>query len=169
MKFTLTNASIIALVLIPVLYSSCNKDDDPQIDEVALMIEEVRQLTQPFKNHSAAVQAGWDTDISSCIEHPTEGGMGHHFGRMPYFDGRTNHLEPQVLLFAPDINGNMELLGVEYIVPFTIHSEEADPPTLFYQHFHQNHEQEIWGLHVWTEKLNPKGMFYDWNPTVSCD
>jgi len=168
MKIKLTITSIIIL-FVPILFSSCNKDSDTPIDEVSVMIEEVRQLTQPFKDHNVALQAGWDTDLSGCVEHPTEGGMGHHFGRMTYFDGRINHLEPQVLLFLPDSNGDMEFLGVEYIVPFAIHSAEADPPILFDQQFHKNHEQELWALHVWTERENPNGMFYGWNSTVGCD
>ncbi|MAN58268.1 MAG: hypothetical protein CMC08_00350, partial [Flavobacteriaceae bacterium] len=148
MKTSYNIANIMLLLFLPLIFLGCKDDDDAALDETALLIEEVRQLSQPFKDHSAAVSAGWDVDISGCIQHPTDGGMGHHFGRMSFFDGRINHLEPQVLLFAPDFNGNMEFLGVEYIVPFAVLSEDSTPPTLFDQPFHKNHEQEIWALHV---------------------
>jgi hypothetical protein len=95
--------------------------------------------------------------------------MGYHFGRMEYFDGRVNHLEPQVLLYNQDENEEWEFLGVEYIVPFAIHPADAEPPMLFNQHFHPNPNLEFWALHVWTEKENPSGIFNDWNPNVSCN
>lgn len=148
---------------------ACNKDEEPEIDEIAEMIEEVRAATQTFKSHEVALEAGWDTDLSGCVEHPTEGGMGHHFARLEFLDGRVNHLQPQVLLFGSDAEGNMEFLGVEYIVPFAVHPENEEPPVLFDQPFHANHELQFWALHVWTEKENPKGIFYDWNPNVTCD
>lgn len=163
------SAQLCIMTLLLILYTSCTKSDEPQVDEVTLMIEEVRESTDAYTDHNTALNSGWNTEMSPCVEHPTEGGMGIHFGRMEYFDGRVNHLEPQILLYLPDGNGGMEFLGVEYVVPFAILPETEPAPKLFGQHFHQNHEQGIWALHVWTEKENPKGMFYDWNPSVSCD
>jgi len=161
--------------LLMVLFSAavivaCSKDDDddmnPSVDD---LLNEVRAETAAFVDFDAAVAAGWDTELSDCVQHPTEGGMGVHYGRMEFFDGRVNHLEPQVLLYLPDGNGGMEFLGVEYIVPFTIVPDSADAPMLFEHHFHPNHHQNFWALHVWTERDNPSGIFSDWNPTVSCD
>lgn len=166
---TSIQVGITVLIFLTFVLYSCNKDEEPQIKVVDEMIEEVREVTFSYKSHNVALEAGWDTDLSGCIEHPTEGGIGHHFARMEYLDGRINHLEPQVLLFGADTDGNMEFFGVEYIVSFDILPEDADPPTLFDQSFHPNHEQGFWALHVWTEKENPKGIFYDWNPNVSCN
>lgn len=168
MKIKFARLSIIAMLLIPILHTSCDKEDDP-IDEVDLMVEEVRESTKAYTDHDAAMSAGWNNQMSPCVEHPTEGGMGMHFGRMEFFDGRLNHKEPQILLYLPDGNGGMEFLGVEYVVPFAIVPETDPAPELFGQKYHQNHEQEIWALHLWTEKENPKGRFNDWNPNVSCD
>lgn len=84
-------------------------------------------------------------------------------------DGRVKHLEPQVLLYNQNENEEWEFLGVKYIVPFAIHPADAEPPMLFNQQFHQNPDLEIWALHLWTEKENPNGIFYDWNPNVSCN
>lgn len=136
---------------------------------IAFQVDEVRAATAAYHDFNAATSAGWDTDLSGCVEHPTEGGMGHHYGRMAYMDGRVNHLEPQVLLFAPDANANMEFLGVEYLVPFTVHPADEAPPVLFNQEYHANHEQGFWALHLWSERDNPNGLFYDWNPTVGCN
>jgi len=136
---------------------------------IDFLINEVRMETAAFTDINAAIAAGWDTDLTGCVEHPTEGGMGHHYARMEFMDGRVNHLEPQVLLYNQDDNHEWEFLGVEYIVPFNFHPADEAPPVLFNQHFHANHDQGFWALHVWTEKENPSGMFYDWNPNVNCN
>lgn len=163
LKFSLLSFMFIGLL------ASCKKDDDTSEEErIARMIDELRDITAAYVDHEAALAAGWSTDLSGCVEHPTEGGMGHHFARLEYMDGRVNHKEPQVLLYVPDGQGGMEFVAVEYIVPFDILPETEEAPELFGQHFHKNHEQKIWALHVWTAKDNPSGMFYDWNPDVSC-
>jgi len=165
--------SAMALLTSPFLFYSCSSDDDngePTQDElIQQMLSEVRQITAGINSLEDAAAAGWDTDLSGCVQHPTEGGMGHHIARMEYIDGRVNHLEPQILLFEPHPDGSFELVGVEYIVPFAILSADSDPPELFFHQFHHNHQQGIWALHVWTEKDNPSGTFYDWNPNVSCN
>lgn len=137
--------------------------------EVDVMLNEIRAVTGPYHDIDNAMADGWDNFLSPCVEHPEEGGMGYHLGRMEFFDGRTNHLEPQVLLYEPLEGGGMEFIGVEYIIPFNIHPSDADPPMILGEHYHQNHELDIWALHVWTEKENPKGIFFDWNPHVSCE
>jgi hypothetical protein len=61
----------------------------------------------------------------------------------------------------------MEFLGVEYIVPHTLENAST-PPTLMGQTFEYNPHQEIWALHVWTERTNPAGLFAPFNPDVEC-
>jgi hypothetical protein len=159
---SLVVASLIAIILV-----SCAKDEEEQ-DIVAQKIEEVRELTRDFHDISVAMEAGWAVDLSGCVFHPEEGGMGHHFGRLEYIDGRVNHLEPQILLYEPREDGSFAFIGVEYIVPFEILPAGSEAPVLFGHQFHPNHNLNLWALHVWTERENPKGMFYDWNPNVSC-
>lgn len=170
MKNSIFSMGVLAFLALTTLFVSCSKDDDDQQqDEIAQMIDEVRAVTQTYTSFDAGVAAGWATDLSGCVEHPTEGGMGHHYGRLEYIDGRNNHLEPQVLLYVPDENGNMEFVAIEYMIPFSIISKDEEPPMLFDQHYHPNEQIEMWTLHLWSEKENPKGMFYDWNPNVSCN
>lgn len=160
----------IPLILTLVMATACSDSisSEEEIDEIEEMVGEVRSLTEAYHSHDTAQEAGWVVDLSGCVEHPDEGGMGHHFGNPEYIDGRINHLEPQILLYEPLQTGGFELVGVEYIIPFEILSEDSEPPVLFEQEYHQNHELGIWALHVWTEKENPNGLFYDWNPEVSC-
>lgn len=163
-------AYILVLCILVVSGISCSSSSSSEEgDEIEIMIEEVRNTIQDYHNFEAASEAGWAVDMSGCVEHPEEGGMGHHYARPEYVDGRTNHVEPQILLFEPLENGGFELVGVEYIIPFDVLPADSEPPSLFDEDYHQNHELDIWALHVWTEKENPKGMFYDWNPNVSCE
>lgn len=165
-QFTLTNPFVLGLItLLMISCSDTNSANEPDVDT---LVNEVRTATQSFQNFDLAQEAGWAVDLSGCVEHPSEGGMGHHFARPEFIDGRVNHLEPQILLYEPTEDGGFELAGVEYIIPFEILPSDAQAPRLFDEHFHQNPELQIWALHVWSEKANPKGMFYDWNPNVSC-
>tara|TARA_R110002050_G_scaffold18847_2_gene54656 strand:- start:504 stop:1028 length:525 start_codon:yes stop_codon:yes gene_type:complete len=150
--------------------TSCSNDDAPsQEEKINTMLKEVRKVTSSMRTMESAKKMGWNHALSECVEHPTEGGMGHHIAKKEYMDGRLNHKEPQVLLFASNSNSEeLELVGVEYIVPFSVLPSTATAPELYFQKFHKNEEQEIWALHVWTELENPKGTFYDWNPKVSC-
>lgn len=161
---------VLGIFSLPLFFMSCSNDDSPSQNEtIDSMLSEVRKVTSGLSSKSKAEKAGWKTAISDCVEHPTEGGMGYHIAKMEYMDGRVNHKEPQVLLFASTTDGDeLELVGVEYIVPFSILPSTEKAPELFFQKFHKNEAQKIWALHVWTDLENPKGTFYDWNPKVSC-
>ncbi len=171
------NLSVIMCCTAAILLTAgCSDDDDQpenpqptQEETIAAMIDEVREATASYHDYEAGKDAGWNLQLSDCVAHPELGGMGFHYGRMEYMDGRVNYLEPQVLLYAPAGEEEMEFVGVEYIVPFEILPEDSEPPVLFFHEFRKNPMQEIWALHVWTEKHNPSGMFADWNPDVSCE
>lgn len=136
--------------------------------ELNKKIAAVREVTAPFHRIEAAIEAGWSEELTPCLEHPDEGGMGYHYANPDLINDEWNILEPEALLYEPQKNGRLRLVGVEYIVPFDEHPEDADPPVLFGQEFHQNFEADIWALHVWVWRNNPSGMFADWNPMVSC-
>jgi len=161
---------LIAIMFVAATIYSCSDSTsaEPE-DDIDAMISEIRAATQAYQNVEAAKAAGWNVVMSPCVEHPQEGGMGYHYGRMDFLDGRTNHLQPQVLLYEPLEGGSLEFIGVEYIIPFDILPATAEPPMILGQHYHQNQQLGFWALHVWTEKENPMGMFYDWNPNVSCE
>ena len=93
------------------------------------------------------------------------GGMGYHYGKTAFIDGNARLLEPEILMYEPQRDGSLQLVGIEYVVPL---SAAANPPSLFGLEFHRNEAFQLWVLHVWLYKDNPSGMFTDWNPTVSC-
>ena len=128
----------------------------------------LRRLTAPFHNFDKAEAAGWGAQITPCLEDATLGAQGFHYGNPAFIDGEANALEPELLLYEPQPNGRLRLVGIEYIVPFTIVPATADPPSLFGQDFHQNFVFGVWALHVWVWRHNPSGLVADWNPQVSC-
>lgn len=137
--------------------------------EVNRDIARLRAATAKFHQFETAVAAGWSEQITQCFENADVGGMGFHYGNLGLFDGRVDVLEPELLLYEPQKNGNMRLVAVEYVVPFSVRPRTAPPPQLYGQSFMPNDPFQIWALHVWHERHNPRGMFADWNPQVNCD
>ncbi|HEX6049159.1 MAG TPA: hypothetical protein VFZ21_07820 [Gemmatimonadaceae bacterium] len=100
---------------------------------------------------------------------PALGGMGFHYGNAGLIDGSVRVDEPELLLYEPEKNGQLRLVAVEYIIPYTLHPRSGEPPVLFGQQFKQNDTFQLWGLHAWVWQENPSGMFASWNPRVTCD
>jgi hypothetical protein len=148
----------------PALARSAGLSADVHKDLAAL-----RQLTAPFHNIDKAIAAGWSAQITDCLELPGVGGMGYHYANTALIDGEVNVLEPELLVYEPQKNGGLRLVAVEYIVPFSIRPATAEPPTLFGVPFDAVPDAQLWGLHAWVWRENPSGIFFAWNPKVSCD
>jgi len=134
----------------------------------ASQVAELRRLLAPYHTVSRAVAAGWDTDITGCLELPGVGGMGHHYANLGYLgDGQIAWDAPELLVFAPSPNARdgLRLVAVEYIV---FKAEMPSAPSLYGETFHSNDAAAAWALHVWIGDHNPDGLFADWNPTISC-
>lgn len=125
----------------------------------------LRRVTAGLHRFSAAMDAGWDTEITPCM-FSAQGGMGYHYGRPEYInDGKVQVDQPELLLFEPEKNGQFRLVAVEYILP----GLPTDPaPSLFGRSFRYNTAFGVWALHAWVWQNNPSGIFEDWNPRVSC-
>ena len=143
----------------------------------ASQIAALRRLVAPFHDFETASQAGWSTPITPCLvagdlpSTPGTGAMGFHFGNLAYIQdgGVVDLLQPELLLYEPEQNGKRRFVGVEYIVPFTDHPADADPPTLLGQEFAPVPEFGVWGLHIYVGRENPSGIFAPWNPKVTCE
>ena len=130
----------------------------------------LRSATAAFHEFSAARDAGWSTQITSCMTDPGgAGGMGFHYGNTELINGTVDVEHPELLLYEPEQNGKLRLVAVEYIIPYTFHARSAEPPVLFGQKFKQVDAFQLWGLHAWVWKQNASGMFAAWNPAVNCD
>ena len=130
----------------------------------------LRRVTAPFHDFDVAFHAGWKAQITPCMTDPAgTGGMGFHYGNTDLFDGLAQVDKPELLLYEPGENGRLRLVAVEYIIPYTFHARDAEPPVLFGQDFQRNDTFQLWGLHAWAWKDNPSGIFANWNPRVTCE
>ena len=128
----------------------------------------LRAATAKYHKFEDAKQAGYSVELTPCMADAALGGMGFHYGKASAIDATVNTLEPEVLLFEPQKNGKYKLVGVEFIVPYTLRPRSGPAPTAFGQTFKQNDVFQLWALHAWIWQHNPAGMFADWNPTVNC-
>jgi hypothetical protein len=134
---------------------------------VQRQIARLREVTAPFHNFGAAEAAHWGTQVTDCFSDPQQGGMGFHYGNIGLIDSLVDADKPELLLYEPMKNGKLRFVAVEYIVPFNVWTASA-PPSLFGLSFHRNEAAGLWILHVWHFQENPRGIFNDWNPRVSC-
>jgi hypothetical protein len=138
------------------------------LPEVPPDVHALRATMAPYTSLALAKKAGYTAAITDCMSNGDEGAMGIHFGNPAYIDGVAEPLHPETLIYEPGKNGEMSLVGVEFIVPFSIVPKTAAAPVLFGQKFSPNDVFSVWALHVWTHRANPSGLFASWNPRVHC-
>jgi hypothetical protein len=137
--------------------------------ELSREITALRASTSRYQSFDAAVTDGYSTKLTDCMVDSSLGGMGLHYAKSSLIDGSVSVTTPQVLLYEPQSDGSVQLVAVEYIIPYTLRSRGATPPVLFGQQFKQNDTFQLWGLHAWVWRSNPSGLFADWNPSVNCN
>jgi hypothetical protein len=144
---------------------AASPDNSPAVNR---WLAGLRSSIAHYHRIDVAMDAGYDIVFQdACFELPGTGGMGFHYVNGSLVDGLVEEFAPEALMYEPQKNGQMRLVGVEYVVPFAAWSE-ADPPVLHGQVFSANNTFGLWTLHVWAARNNPTGMFSDWNPTVNC-
>ena len=148
------------LSLSPAASASAKKSADAEL------LQSVRRATSRFHSTTQALNAGYLRD-DHCVSAPGLGGMGFHWVNPNLVDPTFDPLKPEVVLYAPDSDGNLHLVALEYIV---INVGQA-PPMFGSQPFDVGGTpipDPHWSLHVWLYKDNPTGMFTPFNPDVSC-
>lgn len=167
----------ILLIILLLMLSACSTEDQPQnaVESVDLVYENQQmgphlntveeQLAflkirmRRYHNLQVAHAQGWN------VEGPTIPFMGVHWLNLSLFDETFEMLNPEVLVYAPDENGDMQFVAVEYI-----HTglEANGPPEGFIG------EEDVWyylegvgwTLHAWVGLENPEGVFNPTNPLV---
>lgn len=138
------------------------------------LVETVRDATEGFKDVAAAEAAGYGL-FYGCVTGSEGSAMGVHFVNGDLVgDGALDPAHPEALMYAP-VDGELELVGVEYVVIADAWNENNEtPPVLMGQLFNLVGSPNRYGipafyeLHVWAWKDNPRGAFSEWNPDVSC-
>ena len=131
-------------------------------------IERLRRATEKFHDLAAAGEVGYPTKLPVCVANATMGGMGHHMVDRTLFDDKLEIERPEMLIYAPAGDGKVELVAVEYVVPYRAVPATAPPPRLFGQELKRYDQLDYWALHVWAWRRNEAGLFADWNPAVKC-
>ncbi|OII61815.1 hypothetical protein BJP40_30910 [Streptomyces sp. CC53] len=132
------------------------------------------QATLKYHSVERALQDGY-RPMRGCIEREGEGGMGYHYVNTAY-NNTTDPAHPSALMYEPGPGGTLRLVGIEWFVEDADQdlSTDDDRPAMFGQPFlgpSPGVEEGVaahYDLHVWIYKPNPKGMFHEWNPHVSC-
>ena len=131
-------------------------------------VETLRAATERYRDLAEAQRAGYPTTMPKCIADSTMGGMGHHFIDRNLFDDKLEIARPEMLIYAPAGDGKLELVAVEYAIPFRLLPATETPPRLFGQELKPYSQFNYWAIHVWAWRRNAAGLFADWNPTVKC-
>ncbi len=145
----------------------------------------LRNATAAFHDIDAAMAAGYTVEVAdlagiTCIADPNGSGtMGIHYLKPELLDDEAVATAPELLIYEPQSDGRLKLVAVEYLVLKAdweaTNGAGAAPPELFGEHFHLTPAGNRYGLpdfyelHAWVWQPNPSGMFYEYNPRVSCD
>ena len=150
-------------ILGTLLFLSCSEDDQMPIPQWQLEVNELIEATVKYSDINVATNEGF-FDVSGFVPN-----MGHHYLLPPRVDNTFELLSPEILLYAPDANGKMEFVAVEYVAPVADIDNPGTPPEGFTgdeDHWHLNTNLKQWQLHVWIGKENPDGIFAEFNPAV---
>jgi hypothetical protein len=146
-------------------------------------LAQVRAATARFHRVEEAVAAGYELGwvngsgtriVAGCVSHPTAGAMGYHyFNAALMADDDVNALEPEVLVYAPAADGELELVAVEWVVRSAQSNPPgvSAPPSVLGMPMHilvPPPGPAFYLTHAWIWADNPAGMFADFNPEVSC-
>jgi hypothetical protein len=145
---------------------------------VTPLVDKVRDATSRYLDVNVAVGDGW-VPATPCVSGPMSGAMGVHFILPTRLrDGALAASEPEALIYEPQPNGAMRLVGVEFIVLATdwssLHNDGSVPQvdghlTNYVGEPNRYGLPAFYELHVWAWEDNPNGSFADWNTRVSCD
>ena len=130
-------------------------------------LQALKEATTPYQDITAAEAAGYDTPLTPCWYDHAQGGMGIHYGNVNLIDGTPSLMHPEVLIYEPQSDHSLKLVALEYLVPIDAWSGTS-PPSLEGQAFTRDDALGVYELHLWLWEDNPKGMYFEWNPNVSC-
>jgi hypothetical protein len=176
--------------------SSSAKPGEPSLTEI-------RRVTEKYRDIKVALAEGFIRDPANMCETADMmgkpkalGAMGIHYFRPdmlgitappnPRVNGSGTHtdfLKPAILLYEPQADGSLELIGVENLVfakawkdaghdqPPSFHgvaydTMRDDPATPIDEahNFEPHHDR-----HVWLYRENPNGVFAPFNPRATCE
>lgn len=175
----ITKTIYLALLGAVFTFSSCTKDEalaDEELNGVAAkgktetlegQLKKARQVAMRFHSFEQAKKAGY-ADPFPFNPSPYVPNMGFHYINVGLMDGTFELEKPEILLYVPNEQGKLKLVGIEYAVPAP---PDSAPPEGFVGHedhwyYNPNVANGSWTLHVWVVIENPDGVFAPFNPNV---
>ena len=132
----------------------------------AELVRKLHAASARYHSTQQATAAGYEVS-SPCVAEPGLGGMGFHWVNGGLVDPAFDPMQPEALVYAPNAEGKLKLVALEYVV-----IDVGQPaPTFGDQPFDVGGlpiPAPHWSLHVWLHKDNPSGIFAPFNPTVTC-
>lgn len=175
-----------SLVMLAAALAACSSDPTAAPDATprwalgqsnaeGALLAELRRATARYHRVEVALAEGY-VQGSGC-EVTAAGGMGAHFRRAALVDAVVDPAHPEILMYEPQKNGELRLVGVELLVPAAAWDPtHSGPPMLGGQPFEDRRAPGSggppfpnYGLHAWVWKHNPSGTYAPWNPTVDCE
>ena len=154
---------LLVLLIVPSIVGCSDNDDQPRA-QVQLEIELLKTAMTKYKDFNVAKADGYNVDVTG---YRTQ--MGHHYLKATLLDGTFELEKPEVLLYAPDGNGEMQFVAVEYATPIADMDNPPPAPEGFTGNedvWEINTEFNLWTLHAWIALENPNGIFKARNPML---
>lgn len=133
-------------------------------------LQKAYDATVKYQSEQAAIDDGY-VRTNDCVENPELGGMGYHYLNTKPEHFGTDPTKPAAVLYEKDHKtGKRKLVALEWVVRYTgqprpvIFGRGFDGPD-----FIPPAGGDVYTLHAWIFKKNPKGVFTPFNPKVSCD
>ena len=142
------------------------------------LVEIVRNATQQYQN-VANLPSDYGP-VLGCVSGSDHGAMGIHYVNGKLVNGGTlltgenlDPTRPQALIYEPSSNGQMKLVGVEFVILASALPPNATPQVeghlmQFIDGPNRYGLPAFFELHVWAWRDNPQGPFVDWNDHVTC-
>jgi hypothetical protein len=165
-----------AVLAIPSFAAAQQKQSETQ-EEQNKLVEIVRNATAQYQDVSKAT--GY-TPVLGCVSGSDHGAMGIHYantslvaGQTLLSNGQLDATRPQALIYEPQSNGQLKLVGVEFIILASVLPPNSTPQVeghlmQFIDAPNRYGLPAFFELHVWAWRENPQGSFVDWNNHVSC-
>jgi hypothetical protein len=144
------------------------------------LVRKVFDATKKYTHFEAVTAAeGWDGK-TTCVSGNDAGAMGIHIvNSARTVTGKIVPEAPAALIYEPQPNGDLVLVGVEFIHDAAtwakLNPDGPKTPSVDGHLMNLVDEPNRYGLpafyemHVWAFEENPKGAFADWNTHVTCE
>ena len=130
-------------------------------------IATLRSATGRYHNIELAKKDGFVL-LHECENRPGEGPVGAVYVNIErLLDGKIDPTSPDALIYEPQPDGGLQLVGAEFAVPYALWTQ-TEPPKFLGATFQHEDEFGVFALHAWVWRQNPEGLFAETNPNVSC-